>query len=299
MITRLSFLLIVFACVSRHSGRAQDHSEKNSLSQEVVFKKIDTIELKMNLFYPLNYEREKKYPVMIFFFGGGWKHGSRDQFEPQARYFASRGIITALADYRTSSKHNTTPFEAVKDAKSAIRYLRENSKKLSVNVEMIAAAGGSAGGHLAAAADLTTLDETSENLTVSSRPNATILFNPVINNGPGNYGYDRVKDDYLRISPYHNIKKGTAPTLILSGTQDKTVPVKVLRSYQEKMLQYGNRCELRLYEGQEHGFYRYHVSKQPANNVNDALTDNKYYYETLNEADAFLVSLGFLEQKNY
>lgn len=35
-----------------------------------------------------------------------------------------KGIICFLADYRVKERNNTTPFEALMDAKSAIRYIK-------------------------------------------------------------------------------------------------------------------------------------------------------------------------------
>ncbi|MEM6801126.1 MAG: alpha/beta hydrolase, partial [Bacteroidota bacterium] len=107
-----------------------------------VYKEIDTTRLFMEALYPKE-SSEKKLPAIIFFFGGGWKGGSIDQFRPQAKYFASRGIIAVLVDYRVASRHNSTPFDAVRDAKSAIKFLRFNAKDLGIHPDKIIAAGGS------------------------------------------------------------------------------------------------------------------------------------------------------------
>jgi LysM repeat protein len=69
---------------------------------------------------------------MVFFFGGGWKKGSMDQFEPHAIYFAKRGITCFLVDYRVKDRHQTTPFESLKDAKSALRFVRSNAEKFKI-----------------------------------------------------------------------------------------------------------------------------------------------------------------------
>ncbi len=218
---------------------------------------------------------------MLFFFGGGWQNGNPWQFRKQALYFASRGIVTILSEYRVASLHRTTPFDAVADAKSAVRYVRINSTRLGIDPDRVIAAGGSAGGHLAAAADLTKLDEPDEDLTVSSRPNALVLFNPVFNNGPGEYGYDRIGSRYPSISPFHNIRENAAPTVVFLGMKDKLVSVKTAEEYRDKMVKFGNRCELYLYPDQPHGFFN-----QP-----------EYYKKTIKQADIFLNSLGYIKGK--
>jgi acetyl esterase len=251
----------------------------------MVYKTIDTIVLRLNIFYPTSYIKGQQLPAIVLFFGGGWNNGTVTQMEPQAQHFAAKGMIAITADYRVNKRQHSSPFEAVSDAKSAIRFLRTKAKELGIDPEHLAAGGGSAGAHIAAAADLTALDEKSEDMSVSSRPNALVLFNPVFNNGPGQYGYDRIGERYKEISPYHNIKKGAAPTIAFFGSNDQFVPVSTAQLYKKTMEEYGNRCDLFIYEGQKHGFFNYKKD-----------TDNKYFDLTMLEADKFLQSLHYLNR---
>ena len=191
-----------------------------------------------------------------------------------------------VADYRVKTRQQTTPFESVKDGRSAIRYLREHAGNLGIDPSKIVAGGGSAGGHVAAAADLTNLDEVTDNLKISARPNALVLFNPVFNNGPGYFGYERFQERYVEISPFHNIKKGAAPTIVFLGTEDNLIPVKVAKDYKEKMAAVGSRCELFLYEGQKHGFFNH-----------KPVLGNKYYDITLQESARFLMDLELMKRQ--
>jgi acetyl esterase/lipase len=249
--------------------------------QELVYKTIDTTHLRMKLYYPPDYKKGTKYPVIIFFFGGGWLNGTSDQFKNQAIYLASKGMIAVTADYRVEKRQGTTPFECVKDGRSAIRYLRKHAEKLGIASNQIVASGGSAGGHVAAAADLTLIDEKTDDLSISPRPNALVLFNPVFNNGPGNYGYERIREKYPLISPYHNIKKGAAPAIVFLGTRDKLISVQIAKDYQQKMREVGSRCDLILYEDQGHGFFNFEKSRQ-------------FYHATLEQTVTFLKDLGFI-----
>ena len=213
------------------------------------------------------------------------KGGTRDHFRHHAEYFSDRGLRCFLVDYRISSKHGTTPFESLKDAKSAVRYLRSHAEDWNLDPDQLIAAGGSAGGHLAAATALiSAYDDPADDLSVSCIPNALVLFNPVIDNGPGGYGFERVGEQYSTFSPLHNIRKGAPPTIMFLGTNDKLVPVETVRYYQIIMERVGSRCELFLYEGQGHGFFNYRYME--------------YFNKTVGEADAFLVSLGLLTALN-
>ena len=248
---------------------------------QVVYKQIDTITLSMDIYYPPDMDEAESYPAMIFFFGGGWKGGSVAQFEPHARYFSDRGIVCVLADYRVESRQKTSPFESLKDAKSAIRFIRENAARFQIDTGKIVASGGSAGGHLAAATALVNdFNEPGEDLSVSCVPNALVLFNPVIDNCPGGYGHERIGDFYKAFSPLHNIEAGAPPTIFFLGTSDKLIPVETAKYYQTVMEKVGSRCELFLYEDQPHGFFNFR--------------NREYYNKTVLEADKFLISLGYL-----
>ena len=59
-----------------------------------------------------------------------------------------------MIDYRVTKKHQSTPFESLKDAKSAIRYIRAHADTFHVDASKIIGAGGSTGGQLVAAAAL-------------------------------------------------------------------------------------------------------------------------------------------------
>src|SRR5690606_22014388 len=118
------------------------------------------------------------------------------------------------------------------------------------------AAGGSAGGHLAAFLGLMDgKDDPQDDLSVSAKANALILFNPVFNNGPGNYAFDRIGADYKSFSPAHNITSNAPPTVIFLGTEDHLIPVKTVTDFQTEMKSKGVRCDVHLYEGAKHGFY--------------------------------------------
>lgn len=266
-------LLILFTACSLGSSQVR-----------IMYKDIDSTKLFMEVFHPEIIDTAKKYPSMVFYFGGGWNDGSIKQFEPHAKYFSQRGMICFLIDYRVKKRQQTTPFESLKDAKSAIRYIREQADKLHIDTSKIVAAGGSAGGHLAAATALIVdYNENTDNMSVSCIPNALVLFNPVIDNGPGGYGYDRIGDAYRSFSPIHNLKNGAPPTILFLGTNDNLIPVETAKYYQKVMEKVKSRCELHFYEGQGHGFFNY--------------VNIEYYKKTVSKADEFLQSLGYLNKK--
>ncbi len=273
------------------AGQSEDQAKKEPCKESVyeaqktvVFKQIGDVALKMVIRYPEGNKKCPLLPAIVFFYGGGWNNAAPDQFAGQAKYLANEGMIAVTADYRVKNLHGTTPFDALADARSAVAYLREHANELGIDPDKLAAGGGSAGGQLAAATDLTG-NGLAEGSAVSCRPNALVLFNPVFNNGPGNFGNNNdskaVGDRYPRFSPYHNIKKGAAPAIVFLGTSDRLIPVSVAEDYKKAMEAVGSHCDLYLYEGQGHGFF----NREPC------------YTQTLEKAAAFLRELGYLPAK--
>ena len=249
--------------------------------QKILYKQIGDTKLYMEIYPPESMVSAKKYPVIVFYFGGGWSSGSISQFEPHAKYFTQRGMVCVLVDYRVKDRQQSTPFESLKDAKTSIRFLREHADKFQIDTSKIVAAGGSAGGHLAAATALIDdYNEVSDNNSISCIPNALVLYNPVIDNGPGGYGYNKIGDAYKQFSPLHNIREGMPPTIIFLGTNDQLIPVETAKYFQKAMEKVKSQCVLKLYEGQGHGFFNY--------------KNLEYYKKTVFETDEFLQSIGFL-----
>ena len=279
---RLGSVIAVFLCSQLGSAFAQPLGIQGARVE--TYKTIEDLKLYLYIFEPHGHSASDARPAAVFFFGGGWNGGTPRQFEPHCRYLASRGMVAMVADYRVKSRHKTTPFECVKDGKSAVRWVRANADRLGIDPNRIAAGGGSAGGHVAAATgNVPGLEEPGEELDVSSVPNALLLFNPVYDNGPGGYGHERVRGRFHEISPLHNIKPGAPSTIVFLGTNDALVPVATARAYESKMKECGSRCVTHLFEGQKHGFF------------NKGRSGDKYYQATVLEMDRFLISLGWLD----
>jgi len=259
-----------------------------------VYKKTGDLELRAWIYSPEGLKAGDRRPAVVFFFGGGWTSGTPAQFDPQCRYLASRGMVAVTADYRVASRHHVKAVSCVADAKSAVRWIRANAARLGVDPDRIAAGGGSAGGHLAACTGVVEgFDEESEDRAVSSVPNAMLLFNPALVLAPvegrpldekrlAGLG-SRMGVDPVKLSPFHQVRKGAPPTLVLHGKADTTVPYVTAELFAEAMAKAGNRCELEGYDGETHGFF------------NHGRGGDRMYVATVRRMDVFLRSLGWLE----
>ncbi len=245
----------------------------------LLYKEIDGVKLNLHIFNPENHNNSNKTPAIIFFFGGSWKYGTPRQFYPQCEYLSAHGMVCISAEYRVENRHKTSPKECVKDARSAIRWVRKNTEILGINPEKLAAGGASAGGQIAAAAGVSSsFDEDYEDKNISGKPQALVLYNPVFDNGPDGYGYKRVKAYWREFSPIHNINSEAPPTVIFLGTDDHYIPVETAKKYQLLMEKNNIRCDLHLYEGQKHAFF-----------------NKERFQETIIETKKFLWSLGYIK----
>lgn len=243
---------------------------------DYVYKKSAEGELTLHGFFPPDWKPTDKRPVIVFFFGGGWKNGAYTQFVPQAQYFASRGLVALSADYRIESKHKTTPDKCVEDAKSAIRWVRANADKLGVDADKIIASGGSAGGHIAACTALVGgFDSPDDPKGVSSVPAALLLFNPALHLTRPVKGTNG-DDIAAKISPTLFLTKKAPPTWLVFGDADGMLPQ--AHEYTAKAKAVGADVVLYTAAKQPHGFF----NRSP------------WIEATTHAADAWLVEKGFL-----
>jgi acetyl esterase len=276
---------LIVACVDLvTSGPTPAAASPDDVNHKLLtYKTTPQGELKIELFFPPDWKPADKRPAIVFFFGGGWTHGDRRQFVPQCEYLAKRSMVAATADYRIKSKHQTLPDKCVEDAKSAVRWMRQHAGEYGIDPDRLAAGGGSAGGHLAAATALVpSFDPPGEDAAISSVPNALVLFNPALNLGGAAMHYMPGTGDAQAkfahdFSPNNFVTKKAPPAVIFFGTDDGLGVGG--QEYLDKSAEAGNRAELYLAEGMKHGFF----NKSP------------WMESTLRQADVFLISLGYLQ----
>jgi acetyl esterase/lipase len=265
-----------------------DYPPKFDDARVEVYRTASDVDLRMWIFGESDESKPK--PAIVFFFGGGWVGGSPAQFEKQARHLAKRGMIAMVADYRVKSRNGTNAVACVEDGKAAVAWIRENAKRLGVDPNRIAAAGGSAGGHVAAATG------TLSGFGSDERPNAMILFNPGLTFAeldgwkPSGFGVNANAEGVksrlgvktaAELSPSHHVGPHTPPTIIFHGDKDTTVPLASAKVFEAQMKKADRPCKLVVYKGEGHGFF----------NRGEA------FDATLKETDQFLVGLGWLTKE--
>ena len=233
--------------------------------KKIVYKKIGERELSLHVFEPAGKDPTAKRPAIVFFHGGAWAIGNPDQFYYQCDYLAKRGLWAASAEYRlTAPGAGVKIADIVLDAKDAVRYVRSHAGDFGIDPDRIAAAGGSAGGHLAAATAVA--PEENSPGSVSGKANLLVLFNPAL-----------FYPSAGKTVTLEQFTKDTPPALLFYGTKDE-------------MLQYGLDC---LSQSQRLGFpLRLMTAKDAGHSF---FNDQPWRDRTLYESDRFLAEYGYLQ----
>lgn len=248
-------------------------------TRQVVYKTIGDAELSLDVFEPTGWAKTDQRACFVAIHGGGWTSGSPKSMYAFADHCAKRGMVAISVQYRLyKAKTPVTVFECVKDARAAVRYIRAHADELGIDPHIIIVNGASAGGHLAAAtAMFDGVDHADEDLKVSCRPDALVLFSPVIDTSNEGYGSAKIGDRWQELSPAHQVRAGLPPTLLFHGDGDTTTPIKGARIFADAMKMAGNRIEFVSPPGAIHTYM---------------FKDAKLHEETLQKMNAFFKELG-------
>jgi acetyl esterase/lipase len=270
------YLLALLAASLVTQATAQNGIEGPS-GNPYIYKTSAGKERKMEIFFPEGHDPAKsKVPGMILFHGGGWSGGSLAQFRTACAYFASRGLVCATAEYRMLGKASanlpkgeSNKRVCVTDAKSAIRWFKQNAAELGIDPDLIITGGGSAGGHISSLATMNPgLNDPADPKDIDTSVVAYLWFNPA-------FAPDDIKDPEIDILTH--MKADLAPAVVFFG--DKDTWKQGWDSAHAKWKEIGVKSiELHIAEGQPHSFF----NKDPWRTL------------TLIEADKFLVKHGFL-----
>ena len=260
------FTLAVFAGASPLPA---EPATANGNGGELVYGQAGGHDLRLDLYLPdAAPPRGKKWPVVLFLHGGGWRFGSKAEGKGLAALFTQKGIAFASADYRLDTEA-LWPAQ-IHDAKTAVRYLRANTR-LGLDPARIGVCGTSAGGHLAALLGTTpgvaALEDRSEGSPgVSTRVRAVCSVSGPVDLGiqpttlVGRFfvrhelgGSAQEKPDLVRqADPSLYVRGGEPPFLLIYGERDHLVLPEHARRMAAALRAHGGDVTVDLVPGGKH-----------------------------------------------
>lgn len=255
--------------ISLNTSAADPVVPENVLfERNIEFANPDGQHLQLNIARPKN--ATGLMPAVVCIHGGGFRAGSREGYNKLCLTLAENGFVAATVSYRLAPKYQFPA--AVHDTKAAVRWLRMNAKKFSVDPDRIGVTGGSAGGHLAQFLGVTAgLKEFEGDQNAGASSQVACVVNVY---GPSDFtkSYGKSVDahlvlplwlggdlqtaraNHIRSSPLNWVTPAAATTLLIHGTEDKYVAHEQAVWMRDRLVASGVSAELLTLAGAGHGF---------------------------------------------
>lgn len=238
---------------------------------DVPYADKDGRSLRLQVIWPpiVDWFVPQRFPTVVFVQGSGWREQMLGQWLLPLAEFARRGYVVAIVEHRPSTE---APFPAqVKDLRTAVRFLRDNSEQYRADPDQMVLWGDSSGGHTVVLAVLTDGDP-----AFTDEADAAPLGVRAVVNYYGPSDISRMADDPacslllggadVRTSPelvaptiaMNHVRPASAaatlpPVLTLHGDQDEVVPLEQGLLLHEALDQAGHPVRTYVLKGAGHG----------------------------------------------
>jgi acetyl esterase/lipase len=253
---------------------AQVHAADLAVPESVIFERDLEFAKPADQSLQLNLARPREgagpFPMVLCIHGGGFRAGSREEYNRLCVTLAQRGFIAATMDYRLAPKSQFPA--AVHDCKAAVRWLRANATRWHGDASRLGVTGSSAGGHLVQFLGVTAgvaEFEGAENPGLSSAVTCVVnVYGP--SDFTRSYGksvdahevlplwlggnLETARARHIQSSPLNWVTPNAAPTLIIHGTEDKYVAHEQGVWMRDRLAACGVDVEMLTLEGAGHGF---------------------------------------------
>ncbi|MBA4136229.1 MAG: alpha/beta hydrolase [Opitutus sp.] len=246
--------LMSLAIAATHAAESTPDSFPGAETFE--FRQVKDAALRLHVFKPEGMQPGERRAAFVFFFGGGWNRGTPERSAGWARMAAQWGLVGIAPDYRTRDRFDTTPLDAVADARAAFHWIQAHAVELGLDPARIVVGGSSAGGHLALWTAIPATPPGSDPQHTATHPPAALVLLSAVSDTSSLAGYGRIRfgDHAAALSPLHQLPRRMPPTLAFHGDADPTVPYSQAVALQDKLVASGNSGELVTVPGGSHGF---------------------------------------------
>jgi len=189
------------------------------IDKDVEYTHINGISLKADVYYPLDHTQ--KYPGVALVHGGGWISGSKENEKFMAQELASRGYVAIAVGYRLADAAKYPG--GVEDIEQAIKWLKKNRKKYSLDQKKIAVLGESAGAQMATLVGVHSKNKITAIVNIDGI--VSFIHPEAEESTYASYwlGGDRNVNlkNWTEASPLEYVDKNTPPTLFINSSQPR------------------------------------------------------------------------------
>jgi len=188
----------------------------------------------------------KSYPAIIMIPAGGFEGESKTNYDKRLIEATTKRFIAISIQTRTFKEANNDVLKMIKDTKTAIKYLKENSNKFNIDKNKIVLLGDGSGAYLALMSGFTgnyfeynkkmgfENSQVSVNLIADWYSQTNILknskkivksreFNNKLLNCQMNIYFENCQNENNQLSPIFYVTQKTPPTIIFQGSADINV----------------------------------------------------------------------------
>ena len=189
-------------------------------------------------------------PVVVFFYGGAWQAGRREDHLFVAEALSSRGFVVVIPDYRLFPEVRYPAF--VEDGARAVAWTAANIARYRGDARSIVLMGHSAGAHIAAM-----LAYNPRFLDGAARSCVKAVVGLA---GPYDFTPDEPpivallsgEGDPDRAMPARFVRGGEPPTLLVTGDGDTRVNPGNTDRLAQRLREVGSPVEVKIYPGMSH-----------------------------------------------
>jgi acetyl esterase/lipase len=246
-------ILAVFLAMSGCSGmdilNSSSRSSSNDVTTDVVFDAANKLKLDV---YTSHSTRNA--PTIVFFYGGRWTNGSKEEYEFVGQTLASRGFVVVIPDYR---KYPYVRFPAfVEDSARAVRWARDNASRYGGSPDRVFVMGHSSGAHIAAmlaldAEFLKAVGMSQENLRGMIGLAGAYDFMPIT--APDLRDMFSPPEKFALSQPIYYVDGRNPPLFLVHGENDEDAKVKNTRNLAEAVKKANGPVETLIYNKLSHG----------------------------------------------
>ena len=210
-----------------------------------------SLDLKLDIYRPKD---ATNAPVVVFYYGGRWEFGNREDYRWFAEALARNGFVAILPDYRKYPQVKLDGF--MTDAANALAWSFEHAAEYGGDLDQLFVMGHSAGAHLAL------MLATNAQWMASHQIEPTRLAGAIGLAGPYNFlpltaddmigMFGSTPEQQARSQPINFVDGDEPPMLLLHGSADNTVWPKNSTTLAQAVKAKGGRAEVITYPDVTH-----------------------------------------------